>query len=111
MRGRTLGGRSDLTLLNSEILIISFVVWMKVGWDAALLTAVGLICVFILLAQLSEQYTNIIAGAIGCVWAVGMAYILIVAKASVITWLVFVPAVAVIGFAVHFVALERLRTE
>lgn len=100
-------GRTDL--LSLEMLIISFVVWLRSGWDAALLTAVGLVLLFVSLARLGEEATNIISGAIGCVWGAAALFVLIHSHASMVTSLIFTVAAAVIGFSVHFVAFERSR--
>jgi len=96
-------------LFSLEVVVIGFIVWLRWGWDSALLTSIGLITLFALLARLGDEMTNWICTLIGAGWGFGAAFVLITAKASIVTCAVFAPMAAIVGFAIHFVAFEHFK--
>jgi hypothetical protein len=101
----------QLDLFLFELLIAASFVWLRWGWDAALLSLVGLIAVFTLLARLGTEARHWVCTVMGGAWGFAAAFVLVSAKASAVTCAIFAPTIAAIGYAIHFVALERMRAQ
>lgn len=100
----------QLDLFMSELLVVGLFVWGRWSWDAALMTIVSLIILFQLLARLNEERRHWVSTVMGAAWGFAGAFALVSLKASAITCAVFAPAIAIVGYAIHFVALERMRS-
>ncbi|OSI92321.1 hypothetical protein BSZ18_38955 [Bradyrhizobium canariense] len=101
--------KSDTDLLYSEIVLVCLIVWYHWSWDAALITGVCLTAVFVLISRLSSEDSNFVCALLGVAWGSGALFLLLTAKASLLTCAVFVPLAGMFGYAGHLMAIEYLR--
>jgi len=101
--------RHSLNIFSFQTFVLASVVGFRAGsWDVFLLTAVGLMMVWILLAQLSEIAVFYTATAIGCFWGAGAVFVARGVSSPIAAVLLVLFAFTV-GFAGNYVALQHMR--